>query len=141
MNTAEIEKLLTDKGVKPTANRILVMKALAESDTPQSLADLEVTLDTVDRASIFRVLGLFAEKEVVHVIDDGTRSVKYEVCHSAHQHTVADHHVHFHCEKCGRLYCFEHLSVPQVATPEGFEVKSINFMLKGLCPKCSHRGC
>ncbi len=136
MNKAEIERILTGRGVKPTANRILVLNALMTVARPVCLADLELALHPMDKASIFRALELFAEKELLHVIEDGSRSQKYEFCPSGSHHSVSDQHVHFYCEKCDKVYCFDDIAVPQVAVPEAFKVKSINFMLKGICPQC-----
>lgn len=136
MNNIEIEKALEGKGVKPTANRILVMKELAKATHPVNLADLESSLGfLMDRASIFRVLELFAEKDVVHAIEDGSRSIKYELCHSTH-HSISDQHVHFFCERCKETYCLETVKVPEVEMPDGFQPRTINYVVKGLCPKC-----
>lgn len=136
MTHSELENHLLGKGVKPTANRILILRELAGSQRPLNLADLETSLSPMDKTSIFRVLELFAEKDIVHVIEDGTRSLKYEMCGSGH-HTVEDQHVHFHCEKCGGLFCLEEISVPHIDLPEGYNMNSINFLVKGICPKCS----
>lgn len=130
-----IVEYLTQRDVKPTPNRILVMGELLKAKSPVSLADLETALESVDKASIFRVLELFAEKDLVHVISDGSRSLKYEACHGD-QHSISDQHVHFYCEKCKKVYCFEDIKVPEVEIPESFKVKSTNFMLSGICPKC-----
>lgn len=136
MNT-EIENILKSKGIKPTSNRILVMKELMKASHPVSLADLEISLGfSMDKASIFRNLELFSEKDVVHLIEDGSRSLKYELCHSDTSHSIADQHVHFYCERCKETYCFENVSVPLVSIPDGFLPRSINYMMKGICPKC-----
>lgn len=127
--------LLTKKGIRPTPNRVLILKELMRAKSPVSLADLETALCTIDKASIFRVLELFAEKDAVHIINDGSRSLKYEVCPSNH-HSIADQHVHFYCEQCGTTYCLEDIPVPSIHTPDTFLVKSVNYMLKGICPKC-----
>lgn len=132
-----IENILTAKGIKPTANRILVMKELMKASNPVSLADLEGMLDfSVDKASIFRVLELFAEKDVVHVIEGGSRSLKYELCHSGNRHSYSDQHAHFYCENCKETYCIDGAKVPMIEIPEGFTPHSINYMIKGICPKC-----
>lgn len=136
-NESVIE-ILESKDIKPTPNRVLVARKLMEAQGPMSLTSLEESLDyTMDKASIFRVLELFSHKDVVHTIEDGSRSLKYELCHGAHHHTVGDQHVHFHCEQCGRTFCFEDVRVPEVAVPEGFAIHSVNYMIKGVCPECS----
>lgn len=138
MYNDNIENILTDRGIKPTANRILVMKELMKASHPVNLADLEVLLEfSMDKASIFRVLELFAEKDVVHVIEDGSRSLKYELCHSENKHSIADQHAHFYCEHCKETYCIEAARVPMIDIPDGFTPHSINYVIKGICPKCS----
>lgn len=138
MSNNDVEDILTRKEVKPTSNRILVMRELIKASHPVSLADLEISLGfSMDKASIFRVLELFSEKDIIHVIEDGSRSLKYELCHSGTHHTIADQHVHFYCERCKETYCFEDVSVPLVNIPEGFSPHAINYMIKGICPKCS----
>lgn len=138
MSGADAEALLEKRGVRPTANRILVLRELMRATHPISLADLETAMGyCMDRASIFRVLELFAERDVVHVIEDGSRSLKYELCHSERCHTIADQHVHFYCERCRKTYCFEEISVPVVPVPEGFRAHAVNYMIKGICPKCA----
>lgn len=138
MSNNDVEDILTRKEVKPTSNRILVMRELIKASHPVSLADLEISLGfSMDKASIFRVIELFSEKDIVHVIEDGSRSLKYELCHSGTHHTISDQHVHFYCERCKETYCFEDVSVPLVNIPEGFSPHAINYMIKGICPKCS----
>ena len=88
MNSEDISALLNTKSIKPTPNRILVLKELVSATRPVNLADLENNLSPMDKASIFRVLDLFVEKEMIHVIDDGTRSFKYELCRSRTHHTL-----------------------------------------------------
>lgn len=98
----ESEARLERRGVKPTANRVLVMEAILSAQRAVSLADIEAILGTVDRSSVFRTLGLFVKHHVVHAIDDGSGSVKYEACDSHDDCSVADMHTHFYCEVCHR---------------------------------------
>ena len=101
-------EILERKGVRVTSIRILVMEALMCSSRPMSLSDLETELDTVDKSSIFRTLEVFEKHHIVHSIDDGTGSVKYEVCGGRDNCTIADMHTHFYCEKCHRTFCLKH---------------------------------
>lgn len=137
MNTEEIENMLLSKGVKPTSNRILVVRELIRASHPISLTDLEIALNTIDKSSIFRVLELLADKDVIHAIEDGSRSKKYEICHGRDHHSIADQHVHFYCENCKETFCLEDIAVPSIETPPGYEVTSVNFILKGICPSCA----
>jgi len=135
----DIFKLLEHKEVKPTANRILVLKGLVSSHRPMSLADIEDALPTMDRSSIFRVLSLFLEKDIVHAFEDGRGVVNYEMCESEGRCNHSDGHIHFYCEGCHRSFCMEELSLPQFELPSGFEASSLSFVIKGLCPACSQK--
>lgn len=136
-------KILEESGVKPTANRVLVLRCLMAADSPRSLIELETELETMDRSSVLRVLSLLCEHGMVHVMEDGRGVSKYEFCPDSHHHDGSDshdlHHAHFYCEKCEKVYCLEDVSVPHIAVPEGFQVKGANFMLKGICKDCRHR--
>ncbi len=132
-------QLLERAGVKPTANRILVMKALMAADSPISLIELEDTIETLERSSILRVLNVLLDNHLIHIMEDGRGISKYEVCHSHEACSLDDMHPHFYCEECRRVYCFDDISLPHIAIPEGFHATSVNFMLKGICPECTHR--
>lgn len=131
--------ILENAGVKPTANRILIARALDSAREPVSLSDLETRLETIDRSNIFRALSLFRRQHLVHIIDDGSDSVKYELCRSDNNRDAGDDdlHAHFFCEKCRRTYCLDNIPVPQVKLPDGYTPLSVNYVVKGLCPDCS----
>lgn len=127
---------LEKKAVKPTANRILVLKALDNTTNPVGLSELEQIIDTMDKSSIFRVLTLFLEHDLVHAFEDGRGVLKYELCSSEGHCNNQDAHIHFYCEACRQTYCFPTLHIPTMNLPEGFSPHSINYMIKGECPTC-----
>ena len=134
----ELERTLNEHGIKPTANRLLVLKALADMHRPVTMAELEDKIDSIDKSGIFRTLTLFKENHLLHQIDDGCEGVRYELCH-AHGDTDDDRHVHFHCEVCHRTFCLEELPIPEVNYPAGFQVETVNYMAKGICPDCAKK--
>ena len=66
-----VVSLLEERGVKPTSNRIIVLRALLEADGPRTLMELEHQIDTLDKSSVFRVLDLLLKHGVVHVSKTG----------------------------------------------------------------------
>ena len=130
--------LLEEHGIKPTANRIVVVRALASSMLPQSLAELERSIATIDKSNIFRALTLFREHHLVHAIDGSSDGTKYELCHSHSQEHDDDQHPPYYCEVCQRTYCLDHLEMPEPMLPPGFEMHHCNIMIKGICPHCKH---
>ncbi len=136
MNHSEIIDLLGRHGVKPTPNRLLVAKALADAESPVSLGELETLLDTVDKSGISRTLALFRRQHLVHDLQDGSEAVRYELCHSHGDEEDDDLHVHFHCTVCGKTYCLHECPVPTVSIPEGFAASSASHVIMGVCPSC-----
>lgn len=132
------EKLLSHQ-VRPTANRELVLRLIAESDRAVSLSDIETALETVDKSTIFRILNLFLEHHLLHAIEDGSGSVKYELCGGKYEHSVQDMHPHFYCEQCHRTFCMQSVTIPPVEVPRGYVVNSVNYVLKGVCSDCDKK--
>ncbi len=136
MDEKSCENVLTEHGIKPTANRIVVVRALAESIMPQSMAELERRIMTIDKSNIFRTLSLFREHHLVHAIEGSSEGTKFELCHSHSLEHDEDQHPHFVCERCQKTYCLDHLAMPETVLPPGFEMHSQNLIIKGLCPHC-----
>ena len=131
-----MERLLEEHGIKPTANRLLIARALQEAGRPLSMTELEARLETIDKSNVFRTLTLFREAHLVHALDDSGDGVRYELCHSHHEGVDDDIHVHFYCVKCHRTYCLEETPVPPVRVPEGYEAETVSYLIKGVCPQC-----
>ena len=127
--------LMQAHGVKPTANRILILRALLGAGRPLSMTEIETELESVDKSIISRTLSAFREARLLHVLADGD-SIRYEVCHCAAEEEDSDRHVHFHCTRCGRTFCLEELPVPAVTMPVGYRAEHVNFIVEGICPNC-----
>lgn len=136
MDKEKYVSLLEEHDVKPTANRIMVIEALASSLQPLSLAELERRIMTIDKSNVFRALTLFREHHLVHTIEGSGDSVKYELCHSHSEDHDEDQHPHFFCEICQQTYCLEDIHIPEVMLPPGFKSHSVNYIIKGICPHC-----
>lgn len=136
MDKEKIADFLSSHGIRPTAGRILIAEAMEEAGRPVSLTELSDILPTVDRSVIFRTLMLFHENHLAHSLEDGSESVRYELCHSSSEGHDDDLHPHFFCTVCHRTYCLEGLLIPEISLPEGYEAESANYIVKGVCPSC-----
>jgi Fur family ferric uptake transcriptional regulator len=135
MKREMIDNLLGLHEIKATPNRILVASALAASDRPLSLTELEDVLPSIDKSAIFRTLSLFRERHLVHAFEDGSDVVRYELCFSEGEDD-SDMHVHFYCESCHRTFCLHEIPIPKVDIPEGYKVVTANYIVRGVCPEC-----
>lgn len=136
MDTNSIIMRLEHKGIKPTANRILVLKALAREHRPMTLTTMEEAMPSMDKSSIFRTLTLFLEHDVVHAFEDGRGMLNYELCELEGRCNHSDGHIHFYCETCHQSFCLEDLPLPDIELPEGFLPHAVSFVIKGECPQC-----
>ena len=134
MDEISCVRLLEEHDIKPTANRIVVVKALASSMLPQSLAELEHRIGTIDKSNVFRALTLFREHHLVHTIEGSGDGTKYELCHSHdHEHDDDQHPIS---------------SVKSVSKPTVWRVfhclisiclKASSFIPKTICSRASAR--
>ena len=136
MSKTLILKLLGEHGIKATANRILVAVALSEAGRPLSLMELEDRIGTIDKSGIFRCLSTFKEHHLVHSIED-VEGTRYELCLSHDSDHDEDTHVHFYCERCHRTFCLDDIHIPPVPLPKGYDSRTSNYLVKGICPECS----
>ena len=113
MSTQQCEERLKEKGIRPTAARILVLRKLSELMRPASLSELEIELETLDRSTIFRSHS--------------------ETC------AIGERHIHFFCEVCHQTTCLTDIKIPVASLPEGYTVDSINYTVKGVCPACNQK--
>ncbi|MBE6332538.1 MAG: transcriptional repressor [Bacteroidales bacterium] len=127
----DISDFLAEHGVRPTAVRILVWRTVLAFDYAFAISDLEGVLPTVDRSTLFRTLSLMVEKDLLHMVDDGSGQQKY----CLHRHR----HVHLSCSICGKTVCLKDVEIPDVAIPEGFEVHHVSYVIQGVCPHCAHK--
>ncbi|HIB47186.1 MAG TPA: transcriptional repressor [Flavobacteriaceae bacterium] len=135
---SEIEKLLEEKNVRPTAMRILIYKFMAQKDSAVAMKDIESAFAKADRTTLYRSLKTFEEKNVVHQIDDGTGIAKYALCEEGCNCEIEqDLHLHFHCSNCDETVCLTEHKIPQINLPDGFLAEEVNLVLTGICDKCN----
>lgn len=136
MEQNKYEQLLLQHDIKPTANRIIIVRTLDGAGKPVSMKELEYSILSLDKSSIFRTLVVFKQHHLVHVIEDGEGGVKYELCHSHDEDIDDDEHMHFYCEHCHSMICLHDMPLPCVELPSDFELHSVNFIIRGICPEC-----
>ena len=136
-----LEELIKEHGVKPTAMRLLVLRCLNDANETLTLRQIEDRLCDAERSTIFRTLCLFEQHHLIHSIHDGSGSVRYEMCHTSHNHDGDnDRHPHFRCLHCGRTFCLSECRIPKVELPEGFQAERMDYIITGRCPSCADSG-
>jgi len=132
----EIIDLLEKKKVKPTAVRILVLDVFFQYDFAISLPEIENKLPWSDRVSIYRTLKTFENADLIHQVNDGSKSAKYALCSEHCEFDNHSVHPHFHCTKCDKTVCLDEQSIDIKNIPFGFIAKDYSLIINGLCDKC-----
>lgn len=137
MEHKSYEKILTDAGIRVTAVRLLVLKTIYRymHGDAFSLQNVMEKMFAADNSSVFRTLTLFVQKRLLHTIDDGSGMQKYCLC-TCPDHDHMHGHVHFTCTECQRTVCLTDVPIPHIELPEGYEATDMEFVVKGICPKC-----
>lgn len=132
------EQVLLNAGIRVTAVRLLVWRKIRHGFSDAfSLADLEASLPTVDRSTLFRTVTLLSDAHLLHDIDDGSASQKYCVC-QLDDTRQCQGHVHLTCRICHRTYCLTNVKIPPVLLPAGFQQEETEYIVKGICATCRH---
>lgn len=135
---SKAEKILVNKGIRPTKTRLAIFKYLKRKFYAVTLKEIETAFikksddnKTVDRTTVYRIVKLFQEEGLVHQIDDGTAIAKYAVSNEE----GLDLHLHFHCTHCGNTFCLPDKVSPD-CLPDKYEINDVNLVLKGVCMNC-----
>lgn len=132
----DCEQRLILHGIRPTAVRLLIYKTALRFHDTFSMTEMELALESVDKSTVFRTLSLFAARHLLHEIEDGSGATKYCICRNDHPCGIDELHCHFYCEACRKTFCLDRTQIPVVRRPAGFEVRQIDYLLKGLCADC-----
>ncbi|CAN5618369.1 N/A [soil metagenome] len=133
--TTTLTGILKSKGHSVTIARTSVTESLARLG-PSTMRTLTDDLqNTIDRATIYRVVALFEELGIIKRIPIGWK-YKIEL-----GDMFNDHHHHAHCTSCGKLLTIEHSDrleqvIKDVAGQNNFNLTGHSLELYGLCNAC-----
>lgn len=90
--------------------------------------------NSVDRATIYRVLNRFCDEGIAHRIvgDDGKQY--FALCRQCQAHKHAHNHFHFRCLNCETVECLS--SEINVQLPKGYRAENFNGFISGYCKAC-----
>ena len=132
----QLEKILKQKEINPTAMRLMVLDYFLKQDSAISLSDLESDFDYSDRTTLFRTLKTFEKKGLLHSINDGSITV-YAICmDDCSEEYHVDSHIHFCCSSCKKVFCLPKVKTPDVEIPSDFKLEKLDIVAHGLCSDC-----
>lgn len=125
------------KKSRNTIAKTKILSIITDSKTALSHSEIHQLLDDFcDRVTIYRVLDRLIEEDLIHKIVTIDGVIKYAACHDCSSVEHHHNHIHFSCEQCHTVTCIEDVE-PSFKLPEQYKIHNVNFMLSGVCPKCS----
>ena len=107
----QFTRLLKEKGLKVTRQRLLVLEAIAsypeEHLTAEEIFDLvKLSYPEIGLATVYRTIQLLNELHLIDRINFDDGFVRYEMGNT-HSGGKKHHHHHLICMKCGRVISFQ----------------------------------
>ncbi|MDP9959743.1 Fur family transcriptional regulator [Chryseobacterium lathyri] len=126
------------KQTRNTQAKTEILNVINHSDIALSQSDIQKKLgDLCNRVTIYRVLERLENEGLIHKIINIDGVVNFAKCSgkcNAGKHF--HNHIHFNCKECHSVTCIENV-VPDIRLPTDFIAQEYNFIVSGICPKCS----
>lgn len=142
----DFKKLLKEKGLKVTRQRLVVLEVLAENPQEHLTAEeiyerVKVDNPDIGLATVYRTVQLLLELELIERINLDDGFVRYEIGDTQD----GEHHRHHHliCLRCGGVTAFQKDMLEALETGVqaalGFQVTDHEVKLYGICKDCSEK--
>ncbi|MCA9732260.1 MAG: transcriptional repressor [Deferribacteres bacterium] len=128
-----VKNLLEAKGVKPSFQRISVLKYMLQKKNHPSVdmiyQNLITQIPTLSRTTIYNTLKLLNKKRVIASLSISDTELRYDY--------ISDPHDHFLCKQCGQIFDIDALT--EAMEPKeinGHDVHEVQVNAKGICSSC-----
>lgn len=133
MNVVE---LLKNKGLKKTAQRVLLLNILKTRAVAMTEEDIKIEMgDVYDRITFYRTVQTLIEVGIIHEIVVDNKTIKYALSDICEQ---GKSHAHFFCKKCRSVTCLSGIPLnTKIESLSGYKVEEYDLLIKGLCNQCA----
>lgn len=128
-------KITMPTETRQTQQKAAIHDAFASAGRPlspqEALGSAQETVPSMGIATVYRAIKRFVAEDVLVPVELPGSPSRYELA-------GLDHHHHFFCRECDRVFDVEGCP-PRVAelTPDGFELEAHEIVLHGRCAGCS----
>lgn len=129
----ELAGMIQGRGIRPSAQRIAVLAAVANVRKHPSAEELYTRLSkvfhTLSRTTIYNSLKILTENGMLRELEIESGCTRYDLA-------LQPEHGHFICRKCTRIF---DIPLPpgmtEVQAPM-FHIDAVEITYRGLCPEC-----
>ena len=129
---------LTEYGIKPSVQRIVIMEYLMTHRTHPTADEVYTALcdsiPTLSKTTVYNTLKLFAQQKAALMLTINDNLVRFDGDTSLHSH--------FLCRRCGRVHDLPYSGKKREARElqiEGHAVEEIHHYYKGICKECKEK--
>ena len=133
------DDMLRDAGIAPTPNRLRVLEAIGNNNTPLSPREIFGILNRqgpINRVTVYRILERLVKSALVDRLSAGGRHFYYGLAPNDNHPA----HPHFYCRRCGQLECIHagglQMEVADLMRTFAGRIERIEVRLDGLCKNC-----
>lgn len=130
-----VKKLLEHKGVKPSYQRLSILKYLMENMNHPSVDRIFISLSqeipTLSKMTVYNTLNLLQSKGIVSAIKIRENEVIYDF--------ITKPHAHFECSNCGSIIDIEiDNEILTLSEIDNHKISEAQIHLKGVCKNCQN---
>lgn len=134
VSTPEIAELLQANGIKPSAQRIVILRHLMSHRVHPTVDEIYTSLQpehpTLSRTTVYNTLKLLSTTGIIKAIAaENGESTRWDYSESPH--------AHFLCVGCGSVTDIPVTLSELPGLPEGYRITDIGITYKGRCPRCT----
>ena len=133
----DASELLRQRGLRVTAQRLAVLRAVASAPhvTAEAVAEkVRAEIGSISVQAVYDALGILAENGLLRRIEPAGSPARYE-------DRVADNHHHLICRTCDRMVdvdCAVGITPCLTAADDfGYEIDEAEVIYWGRCPECA----
>lgn len=138
------KKILKNKGLKVTNQRVLVLEALSAGKDKHLTAEeiyeiVKTDCPEIGLATVYRTIQLLSELRLVDRVNLDDGFVRYEIGND-NEDSTKHHHHHLICRGCGKVISFQDDLLEEledkITKTTGFQIIDHEVKLYGYCKEC-----
>lgn len=135
VDTHTIIDKLRQHGVKPSAQRIEIMRYIMEHETHPTVDEIFHALlesqPTLSRTTVYNTVWLLANSGAIKTINIDRSNSRFDY--------IKYPHAHFRCKLCSQIFDLP-FDYSNIAKPDGFKIDSVDVYFEGICMECMQNG-
>lgn len=140
----QVKRVLRDKGLKVTKQRLLVLEAIASCPDRHLTAEeilemVKADYPEIGLATVYRTIQLLNELRLIDRVNLDDGFVRYEIGNTQ-DHKQKHHHHHLICMECGKVISFQDDLLEEledkITATTGFFIVDHEVKLYGYCSEC-----